>query len=431
MENPLLVHKGYKYELKVNNKERSTLAMCAGTVRFAWNWGLAQRLKQYKENEGKERYTDAMKQHKALNVLKQTEFSWMYQMSKCVPQEALRDLQTAFKNYFEDVKKNRATGRKRKVGFPKFKKKGKCKDSFRLTGAIKVFTGSTRVQLPRLGKLRLKERPELHPSARILSATVSRTADRWYVSLTVEEEEQETPEKLYLLDDVVGFDTGLAKFMTFSHGLHVPTPKFLQHRLRKLRRLTKAHSRKKNGSNNRKKSAMKLARFHRRVTNTRTDFHHKLSHILAKNHSVIVLEDLHIKGLIKNKQLSKYWANLAHGAFQRMITYKAKKYGTLVVEADRWYPSSKLCSNCLMINTSLTLQDRTFTCPFCGLTLDRDYNAALNLEQYYYMFVYPTLLSVAASSEETINACGDPVRLPTGSTDRRSKKKASNAALVV
>ncbi len=301
MENPLLVHKGYKYELKVNNKERSRLAMCAGTARFAWNWGLAQRLKQYKENEGKERYTDAMKQHKALNVLKQTDFAWMYQVSKCIPQEALRDLQTAFKNYFEDVKKNRVTGRKRKVGFPKFKKKGKCKDSFRLTGIIKVFTDTKRVQLPRLGKLRLKERPELHPSARILSATVSRTADRWYVSLTVEEEEQEPPEKVYLLDEVVGADTGLVKFMTFSHGLHVPTPKFLQQRLRKLRRLAKAHSRKKNGSNNRKKSALKLARFHRRVINTRTDFHHKLSHILAKNHSVIVLEDLHIKGLIKNK----------------------------------------------------------------------------------------------------------------------------------
>ncbi len=129
--------------------------------------------------------------------------------------------------------------------------------------------------------------------------------------------------------------------------------------------------------------------------------------------------------------MSKHWADLAHGAFQRMITYKAKKYGTLVVEADRWYPSSKLCSNCLMVNARLTLQDRTFTCPFCGLTLDRDYNAALNLEQYYYMFVYPTLLSVAESSEEAINACGDSVRLPTGSMDRRSRKKASNAALVV
>ncbi|MFX1255527.1 MAG: RNA-guided endonuclease InsQ/TnpB family protein [Promethearchaeota archaeon] len=420
------VNRGYKYELKVNNKERTLLAMYAGTARFAWNWGLAQRLKRYNENEGNDRYTDAMKQHKELNVLKKSAFAWMYQVSKCVPQEALRDLQKAFENFFADLKKRRETGSKPQVGFPKFKKKGKCKDTFRLTGTIKVFSEAKLVQLPRLKKLRLKEKPELHPSTKILSVTVSRTADRWYVSLTVTEDVQKLPEKCCVPDTLVGIDAGLAKFMALSNGLYVPRLKFLHQRLRQLKRLSQAHSRKKKGSNNRKKSAMKLARFYRKVTNTRTDFHQKLSTYLVKNHDVIVIEDLYLKGLIKNKKLSRYWADHAHGELQRMLTYKSKKYGTTLIKADRWFPSSQLCSNCLLPHKTLTLQDRTFTCAFCGQSLDRDTNASINLEQYYYMFIHPRLYPVAESSAETLNACGEPIRLPTGSTARRSRKKATN-----
>jgi putative transposase len=426
------VNRGYKYELKVNNKERTHLAMFAGTARFAWNWGLAQRLKQYKENEGNDRYTDAMKQHKELNVLKKSAFAWMYQVSKCVPQEALRDLQTAFENFFNDLKKRRETGTigsKPQFGFPKFKKKGKCKDKFRLTGTIKVFPDAKLVQLPRLKKLRLKEKPQLPPSAKILSATVSRAADRWYVSLTVTEDDQELPAKNCIPDVTIGLDAGLAKFMALSNGLYVPRLKFLQNRLRKLRRLSKAHSRKTTGSNNRKRSAMKLARFHRKVANTRNDFHHKFSTCLVKSHDVIVIEDLYIKGLIKNKKLSRYWADHAHGELQRMLTYKGKKYGTTVIKADRWFPSSKLCSNCLLPHKNLTLRDRTFTCAFCGQSIDRDLNASINLEQYYYMFIHSKLHPVAESSAETKNACGEPIRLPTGSTARRNKKKAANVQI--
>jgi len=401
------IQRGYKYELRVNNQERTLLAKAAGTARFAWNWGLAERLRIYRENEGKERYTDAMKQHKQLNRLKQSDYPWMYDVSKCVPQEALRDLEQAFKNFYQDLAKVRETGRKRTVGFPKFKKKGKSKDSFRLTGTIRVEATSKRVQLPRLGQLRLKERPNLAPTARILSATVSRTADRWYVALTVEETiEPSTSQPV----KVIGIDAGLAKFVTLSSGFPIPRPKFLLRRLKKLRRLSKAHSRKQQGSNNRKKSAQRLARFHRKVANTRRDFLHKQSTYLVKNHDVVVKEDLHVKGLIQNKKLSRHWADLAHGEFQRMLDYKGTKYGTLIVEADRWFPSSKICSNCLMYNATLTLQDRIFHCPYCGLEIDRDFNASLNLEQYFYMFVYPQLDPVAPSSEETLNAGGETVR---------------------
>jgi putative transposase len=128
---------------------------------------------------------------------------------------------------------------------------------------------------------------------------------------------------------------------------------------------------------------------------------------------VLVVEDLYVKGLIKNKKQSRHWADLAHGEFQRLLTYKSEKHETLLVEADRWFPSSKLCSNCLMYHPDLALKDRIFRCPFCGLELDRDHNAALNLEQYFYLFILSQITQlhpVAESSAETLNACGETVR---------------------
>ncbi|MHA2061941.1 MAG: RNA-guided endonuclease InsQ/TnpB family protein [Candidatus Hodarchaeales archaeon] len=406
----MLVRLGYKYELHLNNKERTTLLKGAGIARFAWNWGLAKRLQRYKEQKGTDRYTDAMKQHKLLNSLKKTDFPWIYEVSKCIPQEALRDLEKAFQHFYQDRKDVQANKRKPRVGFPKFKKKHKAKDSFRLTGIIKVFPRQKRVQLPRLGQLRVKESPVLSPCARILSATVSRTANKWYVAFTVEEE-RIIPPRNY--NKILGLDVGLARFTTLSSGIPVPKPKFLLKRLMKLRRLSKAHSRKRPGSNNQRKSAQKLAKFHAKVANTRKDFQHKLSTTLVKNHDVLVVEDLWVKGLIRNKKQSRHWADLAHGEFCRILKYKSAKHGVLLVEADRWFPSSKLCSNCLIYHPELRLKDRIFCCPFCGLKLDRDHNAAINLEQYFYFFIQWQVISgnsVAESSAETLNACGEVVR---------------------
>ncbi|MFX0205905.1 MAG: RNA-guided endonuclease InsQ/TnpB family protein [Candidatus Hodarchaeota archaeon] len=402
--------RGYKYELRINNKERTKFTQCAGVARFAWNWGLAERIKRCKEQTGPDRYTNAMKQHKLLNSLKKTEFPWMYEVSKCIPQEALRDLDQAFQNYYRDRNHAQVHHRRPRVGFPKFKKKYKSKDSFRLTGTIKLLSQSKRVQLPRFGQLRVKELPVLASTARILSATVSRTADKWFVAFTVEEE-LIVPNRGY--KKVLGLDAGLARFATLSSGIPIPKPQFLLKKLKKLRRLSKAHSRKRPDSNNRRKSARKLAKFHQRVVNTRIDFQHKLSSTLVKNHDVLVVEDLYVKSLMKNKTQSRHWADLAHGEFQRLLTYKSKKFGTLFVKADRWFPSSKLCSNCLMYHRDMTLKERTFCCPLCGLTIDRDVNAAINLAHYFEFFLLSQLIPVppvTESSAETLNACGETVR---------------------
>ncbi|MHA2406824.1 MAG: RNA-guided endonuclease InsQ/TnpB family protein [Candidatus Ranarchaeia archaeon] len=151
----MLIQRAYRYELDPNNVQRTHLLQHAGTARFTYNWGLEQRNNLYRKKTGKERYTDAIEQHKTLNVLKKTKFPWMYQVSKCAPQEALRDLHQAFSNFYRQLK----IGEK-KPGFPKFKRKGK-NDSFRLTGTIRVL--SRNIQLPRIGKIRLKEKRELLP----------------------------------------------------------------------------------------------------------------------------------------------------------------------------------------------------------------------------------------------------------------------------
>ncbi|MFX0185613.1 MAG: RNA-guided endonuclease InsQ/TnpB family protein [Candidatus Hodarchaeota archaeon] len=403
----MLRTRGYRYELRVNNKERTLLAKCAGISRFAWNWGLAARTQRYQTHTEATRHTDAMTQHKELNRLKPTKFPWMYEVSKCIPQEALRDLDRAYQNFFTNLQQRKRKQTTRYVGLPKFKKKGKSKDSFRLTGAIRLFPEVNQVQLPRLGKLRLKEKPNVPASARILNVTVSRTADHWYVALTVKEEQPDpAPNK----GPLVALDKGLSVFVMLSSGILIPRPKFLLRQARKQCRLAKAHSRKENGSKNKQKSALRLARFYRHITNQRHNFLHQTSTYLAKNHSVIVTEDLNVKGLMENKKLNKYWADLSHGMFQRLLTYKASLYGSTVIAIGRWFPSSKLCSNCLYYDRDLMLADRVFRCPLCGLSLDRDQNAAFNIANYY--FIYQSLIkSVAESSAETLNACGEAVRL--------------------
>jgi len=416
----MLVIRGYKYKLRVNNKERSFLEQCTGTARFAWNWGLAQRLERYKNNFGDMRFTNAMKQHKKLNQLKKTGFNWMYNYSKCIPQEALRDLDRTFKQLI--------TGRKtgRKIGFPKFKKKFRCKESFRLTGVIRFFPEKKLVQLPRLGKLRLEERPSLTETSQILNVTVSRESDFWYVSATVEEK---LPDPPAIQGEVLGLDAGLKRFSTLSNGLLISKPKFLLRRLQKLQRLSRSHSRKQQGSKNRKKSALKLARFHKRVSDCRKDFLHKLSLTLAKNHSVLVIEDLFVKGLMMNKKQAKYWQDLAHGEFQRLLSYKTCWYGSILVHIPRFFPSSKLCSNCFWYHTRLTLKDRFFVCQLCGIEIDRDFNAACNLVNYYHWnapiihsLSDPCHYIVAESFPETLNACGELVRPSSAGFDSMNQE---------
>ncbi len=360
------VRRAYRYELDPNREQRILLAKHAGAARFAYNWGLARRIELYQQT-GKS--TNAIEQHRELNQLKKTDYPWLYEVSKCAPQEALRDLDQAFQNFFRGRKEGR------NVGFPRFRKKGQD-DRFRLTGAIRVLNRA--VQLPRLGAIRLKEEPQVQ--GRILSATVSREADRWCVSLTVE---MELPDPVPVEGPAVGVDVGLHHFATVVGDdgavAKIQAPRPLERSLRLLRRRQRQHGRKQRGSKNRKKSAVRLARLHRRVRNIRRDFLHQLTTHLAKTKSVIVVEDLNVGRLLQNPRLARHISDSGWGEFRRMLAYKCTWYGSRLVVANRYYPSSKTCSACGHVLEALPLDVREWDCSVCGTHHDRDVNAARNL----------------------------------------------------
>jgi putative transposase len=365
------MNRAWKFELDPNNKIRTLLFKHAGTARFAWNWSLARRIERFKTQKDKDRFTNSMDEHKDLVVLKTTEFPWMYEVSKCAPQEALRNLDKAFKSFWKH--------RKEGVGFPKFKKRGVSRDSFYLQGSIKF--QDRYVHLPVIGTVRVKERIRSRIKGRILSATVSRTADRWFVSInTVEDLPEPTP----IVGPVVGIDLGLKNFAVLSDGVKLVSPRPFKGALIRLKRAQKSHSRKQKGSNNRKKAQSKVAKIHARVACIRKDFLHKITTNLAKTKSVIVIEDLHVRGMIKNHSLARSVSDAGWGEFRRQLEYKTAWYGSRLVVADRWFPSSKLCSDCGYKLEKLPLSIREWGCPSCGVVHDRDTNAAINLERLMY-----------------------------------------------
>jgi putative transposase len=342
-------------------------------------------------------------------VLKQTQVPWMYKVSKCAPQQALRNLDTAFAHFFRRAQLKKAGKHRDKLGYPQFKTKKRGLGSFRLTGSILVFPDA--IHLPRLGRLRLKERGYLPTAAKILSATVSEYAEHWYVSLLVEQEQT----VLANTGAVVGVDLGVKALATLSDGTVIPNPRPLKRRLNKLKRLHRAVSRKVKGSKNRCKAVRRLARLHRTISNQRHNTLHQLTTQLAKTKSVVVIEHLNVAGMLENHHLAQAIGDVGFYEFRRQLTYKAIWYGCQVVLADRWEPSSKTCSGCGWYDVTLELADRVFQCrnpqrPDCGLALDRDLNAALNLAK------------LAGSSSDNANACGEgsagwsrvaPVKLPS------------------
>lgn len=380
------VFKAYKTELDPTNAQRTSLLKHAGAARFAFNWGLAIKKQAM---EAKEKIPNAIELHRRLNELKKTELAWMYESSKSAPQEALRNLDRAFVNFFRRCKAKKNGSDKGKVGFPKFKSKKRGIGSFRATESVRVFEKA--IQLPRLRRLRLKEHGYIPTEGvKVLSATVSERAGRWFVSVQVEQDMSEQPSKE---KNVVGVDLGLKNLATCSDGTTFENPKALGKRLKKLKRLSRAVSRKVKGSKNRKKAARKLGRFYHRISNIRKDVLHKVTTALTTTKSAVVIEDLDVSEMMKNPMLARSISDVGLYEFRRQLDYKGKLYGCEIVVADRFFPSSKMCHVCGDINQNLTLSIRSWMCS-CGAVHNRDENAAKNLEK------------LAVSSTERINACG-------------------------
>jgi putative transposase len=402
----VIVRQAFRYELAPTPAQRQGLARHAGAARWAWNWGLAVRSKAWRRRR---ETLDAVVLHRLLNRLKRTpRMAWLYEVSKCAPQEALRDLDRAFANFWQGRKQGR------RVGFPRFKKRGRCPDRFRLTGAVRVVPDG--VVLPRIGRVATKEATGKF-RGRVLSVTCRREADRWYAALTVE---VDRPDPAPVEGPVVGVDRGLAALAVCSDGARIAHPRALQRGLRTIRRRARAVARRQRGSRNRAKAAGALARAHRRVRNQRSDALHKATTTLAKTKSVIVVEDLHVAGMLGNRRLARSIADASWAELGRQLAYKCQWHGSRLIVADRWYASSKICSACGQVAAELPLSQRVYHCAACGLTLDRDVNAARNLAG-----LVPV---VAGSSPETENACGagsagragnGPVELPAAKQERK------------
>ena len=364
----MIVRRAHKHELNVNNAQRTILKKHAGASRFTYNWGLAQRQELYQNNTGKDRYTNAIKQHKLLNSLKKSEFPWMYEVSKCAPQEALRDLDRAYHNFFKSRKKG---GRH---GFPKFKRKGRSLESFRLTGTIRIT--DNRIQLPRLGKLKMKGKNHAY-HGRILSATVSSKHNRWYVSVLVKEEITVNSNQT---SKTVGVDVGINILAYLSDGTVFKNPRHMRRKIRKLKRLSRSASRKQKGSNNQRKAYDRLNNFHYRVGNQRSDTLNYMTKQLSSNYGTVIIEDLKVANMVRNRKLAFSLQDAGFGEFKRQMEYKCKWNGVNLILADTFFPSSKLCNNCGQ-KRDMDLSVRIYKCE-CGYTCDRDHNASKNLKDY-------------------------------------------------
>jgi putative transposase len=368
----------HRIALDPNNVQASYLAKAAGVARFAYNWALAEWQKQYeahKANPALPKPSQAALRRQ-LNAIKREQFPWMLDVTKCAPQMAIIQLGQAFANFF--------AGRSR---FPQFRKKG-CDDRFTLTNDQFDIDGC-RIRIPNLGWVRMRE--SLRFAGKIMSATISRMADRWFVSITVD-----TPDNPHLPkaenQGVVGVDLGVTALATLSTGERVVGPKPHKALLSRLRRLSKSLSRKQKGSANRRKAKAKLAKLHARIAAIRLDAMHKLTTNLTRRFHTIVIEDLNVRGMMANRHLARSIAEMSFFEFRRQLKYKTAMRGGQVVVADRFFASSKTCSACGHTLDALPLSVREWTCPACGVVHDRDVNAAINLK------------NMAVSS--TVSACG-------------------------
>ena len=348
----------HKIALDLNSTQVTYCRKASGTARFAYNYALAEWQRQYKEGLK----PSDISIRKQLNAIKREQFPWMYDISKTVVQEAIINLGTAFDRFFKKVGK-----------YPQFKKRG-GHDSFcaaNYSETIKI--DGKRIKLPLIGWLKMWEAVRFSGTAK--RATISREADRWFVSLMIEADIKPATG----LHGAVGIDLGVKTFATLSTGEAIEGPKSHKNALKRLRKANKTLARRQRGSKRYHKAKQRLARLHARIACVRKDATHKLTSKLAKTYAVIGIEDLNVSGMSKNRKLARSIMDGGFFEFRRQLEYKIKWYGSKLGVVSRWFPSSKTCNYCGVVKSTLELRERTFVCESCGHIEDRDLNAAKNI----------------------------------------------------
>ncbi|MEU4530278.1 transposase [Micromonospora ureilytica] len=358
----------YNYRLYPDAVQGEALAKAFGCARVVFNDGL--RVRQEAHEAGLSYPTDA-ELSKRVTVAKLTpERAWLGEVSSVVLQQALADLNTAYRNFFASLSGKR---KGRKVALPRFRSRKDSRQAVRFTAnaRFKVLDNG-RLRLPKIGDVEVRWSREL-PAAPTSVTVIRDAAGRYFASFVVQTADQPLPE----LDSEVGIDLGLTHFAVMSDGTKVSAPKFLRRAARKLRRLQQGLSRKQRGSNNRKKAVRKVARAHAKVADTRRDWQHKLSTQIIRDNQAVFVEDLCVTGLARTR-LAKSVHDAGWSQFAAMLEYKAARYGRTFARVDRFFPSTRMCSDCGRVNDKMALNVRTWGCP-CGSLHDRDVNAARNI----------------------------------------------------
>ncbi len=408
------MQRAHKVRLNPTPEQEKYLRQACGTARFVFNWGLAEWQRQYESGERPSAYI----LKKQFNAIRREQFSWSYEVTKCAVDTGFRNLDNAFRNFFRRCKNGDS-----KKGYPKFKSKKRSKLSFRMDGS-RVSTDGHWLKLEKLNEpINMAE--ELRFDGEIKSVTISEDAGCWYAAINVEV----GPPGHKHLQKSVGVDLGVKTLAVLSDGREFENQKLLRSELRKLRRLNRELSRRQEGSGRWNRAKRKLARFYRQIANRRLDYQHKMTTEIAKTYRIVGVEDLNVAGMLRNHRMALSIADAGFGEIKRQLQYKAEWYGGELVEVDRFFPSSRLCSACGAIKDDLTLNDRVFICE-CGYVVDRDLNAALNIERQAL-----NIIRGRSGFTDSLNAQGQDVRPVIGRSwmnceNMAEERQPSNPAVV-
>ena len=387
--------RAYKYRFYPTDEQKRILAQTFGCCRFVYNWGLSTRKTAYFQDGQKLTYNDLSAM---LPYLKQ-EHPWLGDVAAVPLQQSLRHLDRAYKNFFEGRAK-----------YPTFKKKQGNQSATYVGTAFSLATDGQLTLAKMDEPLEIIFHRAFSQDCKPSSVTVSKDcADRYFVSLLVEEEIKPLP----VTNSQVGLDLGLKSMVILSTGSAVGNPRYYAKDEKRLAKAQRRHAKKKKGSKNREKARRKVARVHARINDRRRDYQHKLSTRIVHENQVICVESLAVKNMVKNHCLAKAVSDVGWGEFVRQLEYKSQWYGRTLVKIDRWYPSSKTCHDCKHVVEDLPLDVREWVCPKCGVWHDRDINAAKN--------ILAEGLSVAA--------CGGSVRPVRTRVRRATPVEAGNSRL--
>lgn len=394
----MLISRAVKIELDPTPKQAQAFARACGVARYVFNYVLALRDQGFKEAQLKGEIYIRPYEYKEVSKHRDSEAPWIGDVAADVVNFAIRDVYRAFSHFFSSCSGEHAG---RRVSHPRFKKRGKSRDSFRVQvkknpqKGMKDPITSKSIGIPRIGRVRVKEDPttRIPEGARALFVCVSRDVDRWYASIGLQD--VTLPDPIPRSPKTVGVDFNVARIVC-SDGTQYQVPDRLRQLEKRERRAQQIRTRRDRGSNRHARAVSRLAKIHRQSRRVRLDWQHKVTTDLVRKNTRIVIEDLNVQGMtssacgvvskpgknIRQKaSLNRAILRAGFGELRRQLNYKGAWYGTEITVADRWFASSRICSRCGTKNESLTLADRIFRCGACGLEIDRDLNAAINLER--------------------------------------------------